>query len=546
MKAGEVPVSTMRKITALLTLSALLSSLLQPVFAAADEGQDRKREEYLNKRALYISDQSVKIEEKEKELHRKEAQLLTLSQDIHEKNVASTVREIELENLKQSLNKGAIYLAADQKELEQDKQLLAARKVEVENQAKDAEEKARLADEKSGEADKRLAEAKKLEADLVVRERDVDDKLMKIDIEKADLVALAAMLDVQSKDLDAKIARLEDDREKLEEAKGIYASKQKELDEIIKSLSSMAEELDSAVKEAADFRAEARENARKLDKLVGMIENQERTIAQLKDQVSLKEIEIQAFYTPNISLTAPNDRGVINWSDGSIRATGQGIPSQNATPSQGKLLARRAAILDLQRNMLETIKGVQIDSKTKMDKLMVESDVVTSAVSGTISGVEIVDENWDDKEKIYTVTGQLRQDKLARAMSEAGKRIPSVKVPKEGRKNGAEYTGLILNVKHLFVTQQKFFRIVDEKGVIVYGTEYADKNLQSRIGLGVYYESRVFAADEKARVGDNPFFIQGQRISSNGEDIVITMSDADVIRHNRIDFRKECKIIIVK
>ena len=79
-----------RKITAILTISALISSLCQPIFAA-DEGQDRKREEYLNKRALYISDQSVKLEDKEEALNMREAKLEELSKQIHEKNVALTV-----------------------------------------------------------------------------------------------------------------------------------------------------------------------------------------------------------------------------------------------------------------------------------------------------------------------------------------------------------------------------------------------------------------------------------------------------------------------
>ena len=515
-----------RKITAILTISALISSLCQPIFAA-DEGQDRKREEYLNKRALYISDQSVKLEDKEEALNMREAKLEELSKQIHEKNVALTVREIELEDIETALDKGKVYLAANEKELEEDKKLFAVRKEEVETRAREAEEKARLADEKSQKADQRLAKAKELEGTLVSRERDVNDKIQQLDIEKADLIAKKVSLEAASHDLDAKILSLESDREKLEREKGTYAQKQKELDTIIKSLNAMAAERDTAVKEAADLRAEARENTQKLDRLISMIESQENTIAQLRDEV------------------ITNDGGVINWSDGSIRATGHGVPTKDATRSQGKLLARRAAILDLQRNMLETIQGVQIDAKTTMNKFMVESDTVSSAVNGTISGVEIIEEKWDDKEGIYTVTGQLRQDKLARAMMEVGKRIPSVKTPNEGKKNGARYTGLILDVKHLVVSQQKFFRIVDEKGVIVYGTEYADKNVQSRIGLCAYYEERVFTADEKIRVGDNPLFIKAQRVSSNGENIVITMSDAEAIRHNRIDFRKECKVIIV-
>ena len=65
-------------------------------------------------------------------------------------------------------------------------------------------------------------------------------------------------------------------------------------------------------------------------------------------------------------------------------------------------------------------------------------------------------------------------------------------------------------------------------------------------GLCVYYERIVLTDDEKAKVGSNPLVIRAQRFSSNGEDIVIPTSEAEKIRTNKIDFRKDCKVIVVR
>lgn len=546
-----------RKITATLTLCALISSSCQPIFADSDAGQDKKRQEALNELALHLSDKAVKLEDKEEELNKKEAGLEALSQKIHDKNVALTVREVELDDLKETISKGSVYLAANQKELERDKQLFASRKEEVERVAKEAEEKARQADEKSKMADERLVKARELDRTLAEKQKEVDDKLRQIDRDRTDILAKTTALDAASRDVLAKIESLELDRKKLEEAKGIYAEKQKELDGIINSLNAMTTERDNAVKEAADLRAEAAENMREIDRLIKMAEDQENTIAQLRDEISNKEKEVQAFYVSNaIVIPLNNNGGSINWSDGSIRATGKGVPRENTTRSQGKLLARRAAQLDLERNMLEAMQGVKIYSQTEMKDFAIEFDTVSASVKGVVSGIEIIseewEEEWDDKtgayEGTYTVVGQIRQEKLARPMNEVARHIPPAgkKLKSEGKKNGEKYTGLILDIdKSLRTEPKKFFRIVDENGYLVYGTDNADKNIQSRIGLCAYYKDRVFIKDEKARVGDNPLFIKAQRIASNGEDIVIATSDAETIRRNQIDFRKECKVIIV-
>ncbi len=95
------------------------------------------------------------------------------------------------------------------------------------------------------------------------------------------------------------------------------------------------------------------------------------------------------------------------------------------------------------------------------------------------------------------------------------------------------------------VEHQKFFHVVDEKGQLVYGTEYADNKKQDTNGLCVYFNKLVTASEEQNKVGNNPLVIKAQRFASNGTDIVIPTSEADKIRSNKIDFRKDCKVIVV-
>ena len=72
-----------------------------------------------------------------------------------------------------------------------------------------------------------------------------------------------------------------------------------------------------------------------------------------------------------------------------FEASGRGkTPSFSETPSQAKVLARRGAIVDLQRNLLR---------KASMNNLS----------SGIIRGIVITGETWDGN--IYTVTGYVER-----------------------------------------------------------------------------------------------------------------------------------------
>jgi len=103
------------------------------------------------------------------------------------------------------------------------------------------------------------------------------------------------------------------------------------------------------------------------------------------------------------------DAALVDWGQTYIEATGMAVAPNNTKGAQAKVLARRGAILDMQRNLLESIGGVQIDSRTTMNDFMA-SDRVRSEVNGLIQGIQLLDGQWDGES--YTVTGRIRTDGL--------------------------------------------------------------------------------------------------------------------------------------
>ena len=89
------------------------------------------------------------------------------------------------------------------------------------------------------------------------------------------------------------------------------------------------------------------------------------------------------------------DKGLVNWSQGFVEAVGVGAPSPKApTPSAARLFAERAAQVDGYRNLLETVKGVRVDSETTVENFMTTSDVIRTRVEGIVRGARVIDKRY--------------------------------------------------------------------------------------------------------------------------------------------------------
>ncbi len=79
--------------------------------------------------------------------------------------------------------------------------------------------------------------------------------------------------------------------------------------------------------------------------------------------------------------------GTINWTQGVVTAKGSGAPPAGVTsPAQARLMAERAAKADALRNLLESVKGVRVDSDTTVESFTTKNDVVRTRVSGIVQG----------------------------------------------------------------------------------------------------------------------------------------------------------------
>lgn len=80
----------------------------------------------------------------------------------------------------------------------------------------------------------------------------------------------------------------------------------------------------------------------------------------------------------------------VNWSEAQVQADGAGVGPAGAPPSVAQLLACRAAVVDAQRNLLESIQGVRVEGTTVVANMMVQNDVIKTTVTGVLEGAQIV------------------------------------------------------------------------------------------------------------------------------------------------------------
>lgn len=94
--------------------------------------------------------------------------------------------------------------------------------------------------------------------------------------------------------------------------------------------------------------------------------------------------------------------GGINWTDGVVFAHGYGTAKASLSSAQRRILARRAAVVDAQRNLLEMTQGVRINSVLRTDQAMQQSREIATRVEGIIKGAAITRDHYQND--VATVT----------------------------------------------------------------------------------------------------------------------------------------------
>ncbi len=270
--------------------------------------------------------------------------------------------------------------------------------------------------------------------------------------------------------------------------------------------------------------------------------------------------------------------GEINWVQGYISAIGNGTADPSGNKIKDRLKSMRAAELVAQRTLLETLKGVQIDSRTTVENLMVKEDIINSRVEGVIRGAQIVkrDVKWEGNVPLATVEmrvclsmnveGCRTDSSLITALNIGHRSEPPyvprdrltpqmILVPPETPKKNIKYdsskpvTGVIFSLEGQPFERQLLPVIITATGENKQITVYSVKNVIPRV-IRSYGVVRYADNEEQARknpyIGENAVVIPVESVTK--ENMIVIGPDAvRTIRETTMhgnDYLCDAKVVI--
>ena len=386
----------------------------------------------------------------------------------------------------------------------------------------------------------REAELAKREAALSQREADLATQDKASAASSSELASREAQLAAREAELSARATDLEKQGKASSASSAELSARAADLEAreaVLKKEEALLAERRKADLEAREAELKKKEAA--LTEKEAALQNKEIALMDKAPVVAEAPVAVPDVNGPG-AVIVKKENGLMNWTENYIEATGMAVAPTGKKGAQGKALARRGATLDLQRNLLEFLKGVQIDARTTMNDFMAE-DRVRSELSGIVKNVEIMNGEWDGE--AYTITGRIKLPAVRVVVAPSIQIDKTYKEPKP-KKSSGRYTGLIIDVRHLPLLPSMSFHVLDESGRPVYGMEFVnyDRFLQS--GLCAYYNNINYAKGE-VHVASNPIVAKAVKLKNGNVDIVIPNSAAAKVRGSSYDFRKDCKVIVV-
>lgn len=228
-----------------------------------------------------------------------------------------------------------------------------------------------------------------------------------------------------------------------------------------------------------------------------------------------------------------------NWNTNIITVTGTGVanPRMSVSPAHSSMMARRAAMADAYRQLLEAVQGVNVDAETTVEQMMLTSDVVKVRVTGVVRGARIVSEG-ELSGGGYSVTMELpifgESNSLAETVIERPTYIEPFPAPsityeppiQQPTYSGGRYTGLIVDCRGLgrinFVMSPV---IKNSNGAKIYGHKNLDYDRIIREGMATYAQDM----SEADRAGSNPLIVRAIALDDLNATPVLTMEDSDMV-----------------
>ncbi|MBR4903748.1 MAG: LPP20 family lipoprotein [Selenomonadaceae bacterium] len=255
------------------------------------------------------------------------------------------------------------------------------------------------------------------------------------------------------------------------------------------------------------------------------------------------------------------EQGTIDWNKGVVRATGIGAGKEsfrNKNPGVYRAQAKRAAMMDAQRNLAETVKGVRVTSDSTMEDMILKSDVVRTRVDTIIKGMaEVSSQYYEDG--TYEVVLEMPLFGATESLSEAAfipfKDEPKISFPQpvdmtiinQTTVVNNNYTGLIIDCSGMNINCVMSPVIKNASGQAIYGHQNLDYDKIIVNGMASYADT---TSDQisRSRAGSNPLIVKAVQLSDLNANPVVSTADADkILAANQHDkFLDNCAVVFVK
>ena len=236
----------------------------------------------------------------------------------------------------------------------------------------------------------------------------------------------------------------------------------------------------------------------------------------------------------------PVPGGTVDWGRRLVRARGTGVVDPgNPNSAQARLMAERAAVVVAQRNLLEIVKGVRVDSDTKVENFMTKFDVIYTHVDGIVRGARQVGPAVYD-ERSGTVEVELEIDlagpqSIAGALAPAlgsGQPVAAARLSPQVHEFFRQYSGLILEAGNTGLKPSLFPKIYDENGNLLLDTRDYFQELTGPTGAtALQYVEKLDQILSRPEFARNPLVLKvKQAKGALGADIVLGRQDADKLK----------------
>lgn len=257
--------------------------------------------------------------------------------------------------------------------------------------------------------------------------------------------------------------------------------------------------------------------------------------------VNATAVNINVTTAPDDTFAATEIRGHTDWRNGVVQAMGVGVPPVTAnSPAQANAMARRAAVVDAYRNLIEQVGEVRVEAATTVRNYEIENDTIKTRISGLVQGARVINEQFmpDGSCQVTVEVDLFGANSVAAAIEDKFQpaQILPMPLPSPDYQSSATadipaYTGIIVDARGLGLERVMSPRIYDETGRIVYGNMYIDSDIVVHRGMVDYLsaDDMTSVGQANSRAGTNPLVVKAIGLRDFNANVVISQADADRI-----------------